>query len=122
MSTPEQPIGVFDSGLGGLSVVREIRNRLPAESIVYVADSAYCPYGPRPLDEIQVRSVAVARALLEREAKLIVVACNTASGAALEKLRETFELPIVGLEPAVKPAARTTRVGKIAVLATPATL
>ncbi len=117
-----RPLGVFDSGLGGLSVVREIRRRLPRERIVYIADSAYVPYGGRPLEEIRERATTVARALIDREAKIIVVACNTASGAAIDDLRETFTLPIVGLEPAVKPAAASTEVGRIAVLATPATL
>jgi glutamate racemase len=117
-----RPIGVFDSGLGGLSVVAEIRRRLPGESIVYIADSAYCPYGGRPLEEIRERSITVARELIDRGAKIIVVACNTASGAAIEQLRHSLPLPIVGLEPAVKPAAASTQVGRIAVLATPATL
>lgn len=117
-----RPIGVFDSGLGGLSVVREIRRRLPCEEIVYIADSAYVPYGGRPLEEIRERATTVVRALIDRGAKIIVVACNTASGAAIDDLRVTFTLPIVGLEPAVKPAAASTEVGRIAVLATPATL
>lgn len=116
------PIGIFDSGLGGLSVAREIRRRLPVEDLLYVADSAYVPYGGRTLDQISERSVAVTHALINGGAKVVVVACNTASGAALELLRETFDVPIVGLEPAVKPAASTTRSGHIAVLATPATL
>ena len=115
-------IGVFDSGLGGLSIAREIRLRLPHESIVYIADTAYCPYGGRPLEEISRRSVAMTRALLDQGAKIIVVACNTASGAALDMLRATFDVPIVGLEPAVKPAAASSANGRIAVLATPATL
>jgi len=118
----DQPIGVFDSGLGGLSVVREIRRQLPHESIVYIADSAYCPYGGRTLTDIIERSIAVTTALVEQGAKAVVVACNTASGAAIDLLRESFTVPIVGLEPAVKPAANTTVVGRIAVLATPATL
>jgi glutamate racemase len=120
--TSYRPIGVFDSGLGGLSVAREIRARLGHEDILYLADSAYCPYGGRPLEEIRARSIAVTNALVDRGAKLIVAACNTASGAAIELLRKTFELPIVGLEPAVKPAAASSRAGRIAVLATPATL
>lgn len=121
MSDP-RPIGVFDSGLGGLSVVREIRDRLPHEPIIYAADSAYVPYGGRPLDEIRDRSVAIVGSLIEHGAKIVVVACNTASGAAIDHLRQTFDLPIVGLEPAVKPAAASTDAGSIAVLATPATL
>lgn len=116
------PIGIFDSGLGGLSVAKEVRRRLPEEDILYIADSAYVPYGEKPLSQISDRSVAVTRALINGGAKIVVVACNTASGAALELLRETFTVPIVGLEPAVKPAATTTRSGRIAVLATPATL
>lgn len=116
------PIGIFDSGLGGLSVAREVRRRLPEEDILYIADSANVPYGEKPLTQISERSVAVTRALINGGAKIVVVACNTASGAALEVLRETFTVPIVGLEPAVKPAASSTRSGRIAVLATPATL
>jgi glutamate racemase len=118
----QAPIGIFDSGLGGLSVAVEVRGLLPLEDIVYIADSAHCPYGGRPLEEIQARSIAVTGALVERGAKLVVAACNTASGAAIEALRATFSVPIVGLEPAVKPAAATSRAGRIAVLATPATL
>ena len=117
-----RPIGVFDSGLGGLSVASEVKLRLPHEDLLYIADSAYCPYGGRPLEEITARSLAVTQALVDRGAKLVVAACNTASGAAIERLRETFDVPIVGLEPAVKPAAASTRSGRIAVLATPATL
>jgi glutamate racemase len=117
-----QPIGVFDSGLGGLSVLKEVRFRLPEEDLVYIADSAYCPYGERSLEEIQERSIRVTEALIGMGAKLIIVACNTATGAAIDTLREKFDLPIVGLEPAVKPAAASTNSGRIAVLATPATL
>jgi len=118
----DQPIGIFDSGVGGLSVAKEVRARLPREDLLYIADSAYCPYGGRPLEQIRERSIAVTTALVEAGAKLVVVACNTASGAAIEVLRETFSVPIVGLEPAVKPAAATSTKRRIAVLATPATL
>jgi glutamate racemase len=117
-----RPLGIFDSGLGGLSVATEVRLRLPHEEILYIADSAYCPYGGRPLEQIRDRSIAVTRALVDAGAKLVVAACNTASGAAIEALRETFTVPIVGLEPAVKPAAASSRKRRIAVLATPATL
>jgi glutamate racemase len=113
---------VFDSGLGGLSVAREIRRRLPAEDILYLADTAFCPYGGRPLEQIRARSVAIVGELIRRGAKTVVVACNTASGAALETLREVYSIPIVGLEPAVKPAAERTRNGRVGVLATEATL
>ena len=116
------PIGIFDSGVGGLSVAREIRRRLPAEDLLYFADTAFCPYGGRPLAEIRDRSLAVVAELVGRGAKMVVVACNTASGAALESLRERFTIPIVGLEPAIKPAAEKTRNGRVGVLATAATL
>jgi glutamate racemase len=116
------PIGVFDSGVGGLSVAREIRRRLPAESILYFADTAYCPYGGRPLDEIRARSLAIGAELVRRGVKVIVVACNSASGAALEALRAAFTIPIVGLEPAVKTGVAATRSGRVGVLATAATL
>ena len=116
------PIGIFDSGIGGLSVAREIRQRLPAERLLYLADAAYCPYGGRPLEEIRTRSHEVVGELVRRGAKLIVVACNSASGAALESLRAQFDLPIVGLEPAIKPAVARSRSGRVGVLATAATL
>lgn len=116
------PVGIFDSGVGGLSVAREIRSLLPAESLLYLADSAYCPYGGRPVEEVRARSRAATAELIARGAKAVVIACNTATGAALELLREEFPLPILGLEPAVKPAAATTRVGRIGVMATAGTL
>jgi glutamate racemase len=118
----DAPIGVFDSGVGGLSVAGEIRRRLPAERILYFADTAFCPYGGRPLGEIRERSIDVVGELVSRGAKLVVVACNTASGAALEALREFFPIPIVGLEPAVKPATQRSRNRRVGVLATEATL
>jgi glutamate racemase len=118
----DAPIGVFDSGLGGLSVAREVRERLPGEDLIYYADSAYCPYGTRNPDEILARSVAITRELMDRGVKLLVLACNTACAVAITDLREQFDLPIVGLEPAVKPAARLTTTRRIAVLATPRTI
>jgi glutamate racemase len=122
MVSPVAPIGVFDSGVGGLSVLRAIRRELPAEDVVYFADQGHVPYGPRPLEEVRDFSEAVTRFLLDRGAQLIVVACNTASAAALHSLRQTFPgTPFVGMEPAVKPAAETTRTGIVGVLATPAT-
>ncbi len=118
----EDPIGVFDSGVGGLSVLRAIRRELPEEHILYVADQAHVPYGPRPLDEVRRFAEGITRFLLERGAKLIVVACNTASAAALHALRQLFpQVPFVGMEPAVKPAAEQTQSGVVGVLATPAT-
>jgi glutamate racemase len=122
MSIPSSPIGVFDSGVGGLSVLRAIRARLPGERVVYVADQGHVPYGPRTLDEVRGFSREIARFLIAQGAKLIVVACNTASAAALHFLRQQFpEMPFVGMEPAVKPAAETTRSGVVGVIATPAT-
>ncbi len=116
------PIGIFDSGVGGLSVLRAVRRLLPDEEIIFLADQAHVPYGPRPLQQVRAFSEAIARYLLDRGAKLIVVACNTASAAALHYLRETFsQTPFVGLEPAVKPAAEYTQSGVVGVLATPAT-
>lgn len=118
----EDPIGVFDSGVGGLSVLRAIRRELPEEHILYVADQTHVPYGPRPLDEVRRFAEGITRFLLERGAKLIVVACNTASAAALHALRQLFpQVPFVGMEPAVKPAAEQTQSGVVGVLATPAT-
>lgn len=116
------PIGIYDSGVGGLSVLREIKRQFPAENIIYLADQAHVPYGPRTLEEVRYFSNQISAYLLNQGAKLIVVACNTASAAALHQLRLTFpEVPFVGMEPAVKPAAETTRSGAVGVLATPAT-
>jgi glutamate racemase len=116
------PIGIFDSGIGGLSVWREIARQLPHEDTIYFADQIHIPYGPRTLDEIRSFSEAITRFLLARDCKLIVVACNAASAAALKHLRSTFpDVPFVGMEPAVKPAAETTHTGVVGVLATPAT-
>jgi glutamate racemase len=116
------PIGVFDSGVGGLSVWREILRQLPHESTVYFADQAHVPYGPRSQEQIRQFCDAIARFLLDRGCKAIVVACNTASAAALKHLRETFpQVPIIGMEPAVKPAAASTRTGVVGIMATPAT-
>lgn len=120
---PDGTIGVLDSGVGGLSVLVHLRRLLPAEDLVYFADQAHIPYGPRPAGEIQAFTAAITRFLLARRAKIIVVACNTATAAALDYLRESFpQLPFVGMEPAVKPAALHTRSGKVGVLATPSTL
>ena len=115
-------IGVFDSGVGGLSVLRELRAQLPDASVVYFADSAHVPYGPRTLEEVRGFAEGITRFLLDQGAQVIVVACNTASAAALKHLRTTFpSVPFVGMEPAVKPAAERTQTGVVGVLATPAT-
>jgi glutamate racemase len=116
------PIGIFDSGVGGLSVAREIRSALPAEDLLYVADTAYCPYGDRPIEEVRARALAVGRYIQDAGAKLLVAACNTASGAALEDLRAALTIPVVGLEPAVKTAVAQTRARRVGVMATSGTL
>lgn len=116
------PIGLFDSGVGGISVLREIRRLLPVEDLLYYADSGHCPYGGKTRDQIQMRAIAITELCLARGAKLIVVACNTATIAAVEHLRATYPIPFVGMEPAVKPAAAQTRSGVVGVLATGAAL
>lgn len=115
-------IGLFDSGVGGLSVWQEVVRQLPFHDTLYVADQAHVPYGDRPLEEVRALAEGIARFLAEQGANVVVVACNTASAAALEHLRATFPLlPFVGMEPAVKPAAQHTRKGVVGVIATPAT-
>lgn len=117
-----RPVGIFDSGVGGLSVLRNVQQLLPGESLIYLADQAHVPYGSRTLNEVKAFSEGITRYLLARDAKLIVVACNTASAAALHHLRQVFpKVPFVGMEPAVKPAAEHTQSGVVGVLATPAT-
>ncbi len=113
------PIGVYDSGLGGLTVWREVRRALPTESLVYLGDGKNCPYGSRPREEIvRLADEAVAR-LVAEGCKMVVVACNTATAAAIDFLRAKYaSLPIVGMEPAVKPACLATRTGIVGVIAT----
>ncbi len=115
----KKPIGVFDSGVGGLTVLRELRLRLPQEDFLYVADQAHVPYGSRELEEVRRFGFAVATFLLDRGAKLIVIACNAISAAALQPLRAAFpEVPFVGMVPALKPAAEESHSGVIGVIAT----
>ena len=121
-SASAAPIAVFDSGVGGLSVLRAIRDRLPNEPLLYVADSGNAPYGNRDLDFIVDRSMAIATWMVERGAKEIVVACNTATVVAVATLRERFNVPIVAVEPAIKPAAEGSQNHVIGVLATSRTL
>lgn len=117
-----RPIGVFDSGIGGLSILRQLRSLLPQEDVLYLADQAHVPYGDRSLTQVRHFSEQITRFLLSRDAKLVVVACNTASAAALHELRKIFpHIPFVGMEPAVKPAAQSTRSRVVGVLATPTT-
>jgi len=118
----QRPIGIFDSGVGGLSVLSAIQQLLPHEHLLYLGDQAHIPYGPRRKVQIRDFAFEITSFLLRMGAKLIVVACNTASAAALVELRQNFpEIPFVGMEPAVKPAAETTQTGKVGVLATPTT-
>lgn len=117
-----RPLGVMDSGVGGLSILRELRAQLPHENVIYVADQDHVPYGPRSIEQVRAFTFEIVRFLLTRRVKLVVIACNTASAAALYALRAAFpDLPFVGMEPAVKPAARATRSGVIGVIATEAT-
>lgn len=118
-----EPIGIFDSGIGGVSILIEIRKLLPEEDIVYVADSRYCPYGTKAIDIIRERTLKITAFLKSQGAKAIVVACNTACSAGLDEVRiKNPELPVIGVEPAVKPAHSITKNGRIGVLSTNLTL
>ena len=121
-SGPNAPIGVFDSGVGGISVLKHIRALMPHEHLFYVADSKFAPYGNKSPEFICERADAIAEFLIAQGAKALVVACNTATAAAAEVLRAKYALPIIGMEPAVKPAALATKTGVIGVLATSGTL
>jgi len=119
---PSAPIGIYDSGVGGLTVLRAVRSLLPDEDLIYFADQANVPYGNRSLNEVRGLAEGAASFFISQGAKLIVIACNTASAAALKHLRGLFpDYPFVGMEPAVKPAAEQTLSGKVGVLATPST-
>jgi glutamate racemase len=123
LSLHDAPVGIFDSGVGGLSILRHIRAQLPHEHLIYVADSGFAPYGDKPEDVVAERSLAIARFLAARGAKALVVACNTATVSAVKLMRTQFPaMPIVGVEPGLKPAAAATRNGKVGVLATERTL
>lgn len=115
-------IGVFDSGIGGLSVLRHIREILPGEKLFYVADRGHIPYGNKHNDYIISRSIFITEFLLELKVKAIVVACNTATAAAVSTLRSRYDIPIIGMEPGVKPAIQHSRNGLIGILATERTL
>ncbi len=116
------PIGIFDSGLGGLSVLREIRAQLPHESLLYVADSRYAPYGEKPERFVEARTLQVCEWLVAQGCKALVIACNTATMHAVQTLRERLPLPIIGVEPGLKPAAAASRSKVVGVLATANTL
>ncbi|HSH04452.1 MAG TPA: glutamate racemase [Anaerolineae bacterium] len=121
-TTLDHPVAVWDSGVGGLSVLRHLRQQLPQENFLYFADQAHVPYGPRPLSEIREFGRGLIHFLQQQQAKALVIACNTASAAALTFLRQQFpQFPIIGMEPAIKPAAQTTQTGHIGVLATTGT-
>lgn len=118
----EGPVGIFDSGIGGLTVTATIMQALPTERLLYFGDGAHVPYGPRSLAEVRGFSFGITEALLAKGAKVIVIACNTASAAALRALREAYpDVAFVGMEPAVKPAVEHTRTGVVGVIATVAT-
>lgn len=118
----KNPIGVMDSGVGGISVLKHIHALLPHEHLIYFADSAHAPYGNKFQEEIKQRCFAVADFLIAQDVKAIVVACNTATAAAIAEMRAKYDLPIIGMEPAVKPAAAASKNGIIGVLATVGTL
>ena len=120
MST--QAIGVFDSGIGGLSILKELRKQLPRENFIYIADLAWSPYGNKPVDLLIDRAETLTRFLLQRQVKAIVIACNTATAAAVATLRAHYSLPIVGVEPGIKPATQTTITGVAGILATQRTI
>lgn len=115
-------IGIFDSGVGGLSVLREIRKVLPAQSYIYYSDNAHCPYGEKSREYIISRAREITEFLLSKGCEIIVVACNTATAAAISVLREEYPIRFIGMEPAIKPAAQMTKTGTIGVLATAGTL
>jgi glutamate racemase len=117
-----RPVGFFDSGVGGLGVLRHFQRLAPNEAVIYFADTAFFPYGPRPAPEVRKRSFAVVQRLVQSDVKLVVVACNTASAAAIADLRAIFPVPFVGMVPGVKPAAQASPARHVAILATPGTL
>jgi len=122
MMKKEQPIGIFDSGVGGTSIWREINKLMPLESTIYLADSKNAPYGQKSKNDILQLSIKNTEKLIEMGAKIIVVACNTATTNAISELRKNYDIPIVGIEPAIKPAAILTKTKKIGILATKGTL
>lgn len=117
-----KPIGIFDSGIGGLAIAKQLQHLMPAEKLIYVADTAYAPYGEKSEEQILERAIQVVEFLLSKNVKAIVVACNTATMVAIRTLRERYDIPFIGVEPGVKPAAIHTQTGVIGVLATEKTL
>ena len=118
----DAPVGIFDSGVGGISVLREAVRALPHERYIYYGDTAYAPYGTKSADEVLTRVLAISDFLLARRIKALVIACNTATGVAAQALRERLQIPVIGMEPALKPASEMRLGGSILVMATPVTL
>lgn len=116
-----RPVGMFDSGVGGLSVLSHFQRMAPSERVIYFADTSYFPYGPRPAAEVRKRAFSIVGRLVRSDVKMVVVACNTASAAAVADLREAFAIPFVGMVPGVKPGALASRSGRVVILATPGT-
>ncbi|MCW1803915.1 glutamate racemase [Brachybacterium squillarum] len=117
------PIGVFDSGVGGLTVARAILDQLPGEEILYIGDTAHTPYGPRPIAEVRALALDIMDSLVERDVKMLVIACNTASAAVLRDARERYDVPVVEvIQPAVRRAVAATRNGKVGIIGTRATI
>ena len=122
MNSKDYPIGIFDSGVGGLSILQAIHQYLPAENLIYVADTKHSPYGNKSQEIIKTRTLKIADFLHANHVKAIVVACNTATAAAVSQLRDKYDFPIIGVEPALKPASETTKNGRVGVIATQSTL
>jgi glutamate racemase len=122
MENYERPIGFFDSGVGGLSVLKEAVKLLPNENYIYYGDSKNAPYGTKDYKEVQQLTLMASKKLIDKGVKAIVIACNTATSAGVDKVRETYKIPIIGIEPALKPAVELNRMGKIVIMATPMTL
>jgi len=122
MSISKNPIGIFDSGVGGLSILKAIRKLMSAENLIYVADSQFTPYGNKSAQQIEDRVLKIAKLLIKQKVKAIVVACNTATAASVKTLRDRYTTPIIGLEPALKPASENTQNGRVGVIATQTTL
>ena len=122
MDNSKKAIGVFDSGLGGISVLRDLKKLMPNEDFIYFGDSAYAPYGIKTKDEITKRCVEIIDFFIEKGVKAVVIACNTATSAAIKELRETYNITIIGIEPAIKPAVESKKQGKIIIMATTMTL
>ena len=120
--TNNHPIGIFDSGIGGISVLKCLREELPGEHFIYLADSGNIPYGDKSKEFVEARSIFLTKYLLDQQAKAIVVACNTATAAAIATLRSMYSIPFIGMEPGVKPSLSMTKTGVVGILATKETL